>query len=201
MRFHTYLLPLALLFTSCAEYATVTGRKPVFKSFQSSAGTISSFERQLAKAGAAGKRDPFASLGDYLETARSAEDYLRKNPNDREARDSYNFAVARIFSCLRNSKNDPWAQPLRVPSDSGEFILDHRRDKRKAWYPGLYNFTPADEIEAKGIYVTDQMYKDGLGAPLVAVGKQQNEDARGNFGLDKVYYGVTATAKFEGRSA
>jgi len=199
MRLHVYLLPLALLFTSCSEYATVSGRKPVFRPGRTSAGAISSFERQLTKAGETGKRDPLRSLGDYLATAHSAEEYLRNHPDDREARESYNFAVARIFSYIKTSKTDPWAQPLRVPSDSGEYILDHRRDKRKGWNPGLYNFTPVDEIEAKGLYVTERMIKDGLGAPLVAVAKQRNEGARENFAVDRVYYGVTATAKFEGR--
>lgn len=120
MRPLVYLLPLALLFTSCAEYATITGRKPIFSPTRTSAGTISNFERQLAKAGETGKHDPLRSLGDYLATAHSAEEYLRNHPDDREARESYNFAVARIFSYIKTSKTDPWAQPLRVPSDSGE---------------------------------------------------------------------------------
>lgn len=199
MKWHHSSLALLVLFTSCSEYSTVSGRRPVFQSLHTATGAIAGIEQQLVRAGEAGKGDPLRSLGAYMAAAQSAEQYLRSHPDDREARSSYNFAVARIFSTIKAAKIDPWAQPLIVPTDSGNFVLDHPHDKRKAWNPSLYVFTPVDEIDAKGIYVTEHMVKDGLGAPLVAVGKYNNENARENFGLPKVYYGVTATASFQGR--
>ena len=200
MKFRLHLLALALLATSCSEYSTITDRRPVFQPLRSTAGAVANFEQQLMKAGQGGKkRDPFLSLGDYLSAAHSAELYLRDHPDDPAARGSYNFAVARIFTCLRTAQSDPWAQPLRVQSDSGEYVLDRRPDARKQWHPSLYDFKPVDEIDAKGLYVTEQMRKDGLGAPLVAVGKQVDQDARSNYTMDRVYYGVTAIARFEGR--
>ncbi len=199
MHYRLHLLALALFATSCSHYSTISDRKPVFLPLRTTASAVSNIEQQLMKAGQAGKRDPFNSLGDYLSAAHSAEQYLKTHPNDPAARGSYNFAVARIFTCLRNAQSDPWAQPLRVPSDSGEYVLDRRPDARKKWNPSLYDFKPVDEIDAKGLYVTDHMRKDGLGASLVVVGKQVDQDARSNYGMEKVYYGVTAIARFEGR--
>src|ERR1700751_175733 len=39
----------------------------------------------------------------------------------------------------------------------------------------------------------------GLALPIVAVGREANQDARANFSLPRTYYGVTAIARFEGR--
>jgi hypothetical protein len=50
-----------------------------------------------------------------------------------------------------------------------------------------------------GIYVTERTMRDGIGAPVVAVGRESNKEARANFSMDRVYYGVTAIARFEGR--
>lgn len=197
MRVHLYLL--AFTFTSCSHYSTISVRKPVFQPTHSATGTLSNFGQQLAKAWEVGERDPFGSLGGYLTVAHSAELHLQEHPDDRSARDSYNFAVARIFTAIRAAKADPWAQPLTVKSESGDYLLDYRHDSRKGWNPSLYHFTPVDEIHAEGLYVTEHMIKDGLGAPLVAVGKQNNTEARANFSISKMYYGVTAVAKFQGR--
>src|SRR5271166_3834020 len=63
----------------------------------------------------------------------------------------------------------------------------------------LYSFTPADQFDVHGTYVTQRTTRDGLGAPVVAVGREANQDARANFSLPRTYYGVTAIARFEGR--
>jgi pimeloyl-ACP methyl ester carboxylesterase len=198
MRPYLPLLSLALLITGCSHYATVSQRDPVFTNLRGNATTFSDYQHRLVKAVESGKRNPSHSLGNYLAAAKAAQEYLRSHPHDRNARESYNFAVARVFSSLRKSKADPWAGPFTAPSDSGDFLIEHSRDKRKGWNPSLYTFTPADEIEMKGIYVTERISKDGIGAPLVAVGKHNNKNARAEFSLPKVYYGVTAIADFEG---
>ena len=51
----------------------------------------------------------------------------------------------------------------------------------------------------QGTYVTRRVTRDGLGAPIVAVGREVNKDARANFALARTFYGVTAVAHFEGR--
>jgi len=78
-------------------------------------------------------------------------------------------------------------------------VLTHKPDPRPQWNPALYSFTPADQFDINGTYVTERTTRDGLGAPVVAVGREANQDARANFSLPRTYYGVTAIARFEGR--
>lgn len=196
MRVFCIPLAAAALLSACSQYSEISEVKPVFRPFKTAVTGLANIERQIETAGKA--TQPLASLGDYLAAAQAAERQLQQHPADKDARNSYNFAVSRVFSVIRKAKLDPWAQPLEVPTPNGTFVLDHRPDKRKAWYPGLYDFTPTDEIHAKGIYVNQHMLKDGLGATLVAVGKEENADARKNFSIPRVYYGVTALANFQG---
>ena len=126
----------------------------------------------------------------------AAADELGRNPKDEAARADYNFAVARIITTIRDGKLDPWSQPLRVPSAGGEYLLGHRHDKRKAWNPALYTLTPADQFDVRGTYVRQRSRKEGLGAPLVAVGLEKNPDARKNYTTARIYYGVTAVVTF-----
>ena len=111
----------------------------------------------------------------------------------------YNFALARVFTIIRDARLDPWTQPLAVPGANGGFILTHRPDPRPNWNPALYEFTPADQFDVHGKYVSERTIRDGLGAPLVAIGRDVYKEARTEFALPRIYYGVTAIARFEGR--
>ena len=86
-----------------------------------------------------------------------------------------------------------------MPANDGEFVLTHRPDPRPQWNPALYDFTPADQFDVRGTYVTERTTRDGIGAPVVAVGREVNKEARANFSMERIYYGVTAIASFEGR--
>src|SRR5258707_8488116 len=122
----------------------------------------------------------------------AAETALRQFERDlrgENARNDYNFAVARIIAIIRDAKLDPWTQPLRVPASGGDFVLTHKPDPRPQWNPALYTFTPADQFDVHGTYVTKRTTRAGLGAPVVAVGREVNKDARANFSFPRVYYG------------
>ena len=80
-------------------------------------------------------------------------------------------------------------------------MLSIKPDPRPQWNPSLYPFTPADQFDVKGQYVTDRTIKVGLGAPLVATGRDINKNAKENFALPRTFYGVTAVIRFEGRNA
>ncbi len=194
-----YLLLAGLLVVSCSsDYATVSERKPVFQPIRSATRTLVGFQQKIDQAA---KADPTASLGDYLSAARDAEQRLHSRPSDLEARHSYNFAVARVFSTFRKIGTTPWSQPMQIPGTDGGFRLSYRstHGSQKNWNPALYDFIPSDEIEIKGIYVENHVIRGGLGAPLVAVGKTNDKAARADFGMDKIYYGVTAMLDFRGR--
>lgn len=198
----TTLLALsALAFTGCSQYATVSETKPKFQPVRTAVGALVAAEKGISDALRRERRDPMAALGEYLSAAQVAAEQFTRNPSDIAARDAYNFAVARVLGVIQKAKLDPWTQPLPVPSAGGDYVLTRKPDPRPAWNPALYDFTPADQFDVGGTYVTERTVKQGIGAPTVAVGRGMNANAAKDFSLPKVYYGVTALIRFEGRRA
>ena len=195
------LLSAALAFAGCSQYATVSQKTPQFRPVHTTVGALESVEQGLTKALKEEKRKPLTALGEYLTVAETAAQQLAHQPGDTAARDVYNFAVARALGTIQKAKLDPWNQPLSVPTASGEFVLTRKPDPRPQWNPALYDFTPADEFDVKGTYVTEHEHKEGIGAPTVVTGRGMNKDAKKDFSIPKVYYGVTALIRFEGRRA
>lgn len=205
MRLHLPVLPLSALLActalaSCVRISEVKERRPTFRSIQTAPGASSEVERGITDGLRRSKREPMAALGNYIAAARSASQQLQLHPQDKGAREDYNFAVARIFTIIRDAKLDPWTKPLTVPAADGDFVLTRRPDARKTWNPALYEFTPADQFDVGGSFVKERSVKEGLGAPLVAVGRKENTDSRENFSLPRTYYGITALARFTGRT-
>jgi len=198
--FHFLLTFTACAFLSgCAQYATVSEKRPEFRPVRTTVGALVRGEQGIVGALEVGRRDPLEALGGFLTSAETAAQHLAGNPNDEAARTDYNFAIARVFSTIKQAGLDPWTQPLRVPAAGGDFVLTHKGDKRKAWNPALYDFTPADQFDVQGTYITEHTQKEGVGATLVAIGREKNKDSRENFFLERTYYGVTAVARFDGR--
>lgn len=200
--YHTHTLTALLLcatLTSCVRIAEVRERRPILRPVRTVVGTLLDAENRIADGLKRSKREPKAAMGDYLTAAQVAAEHLKHHPQDADARERYNFAVARVFTTIRDAKLDPWTQPLAVPAAGGDFVLTRRPDARKAWNPALYDFTPADQFDVGGSYMTERATKEGLGAPLVAVGREMNTDARPDFSIPRTYYGVTAVARFTGR--
>jgi len=191
----------ALSFAGCAKYASVSERRPQFQPLRSTAGALVSVQKGFAAAVLRERREPLPALGAYLAAAAAAERHLVLNPGDTEARDYYNFAVARVLGTIKQAKFDPWTQPLRVPGAGEEFLLTRKPDPRPAWNPTLYDFTPADQFDVKGSYVSKRVTKDGIGAPIVAISREENKDAAKDFTVPRIFYGVTAILRFDGRRA
>src|SRR5271157_3993293 len=200
-RYRQFAVPLitACALASCATYSKVSEKRPLYNAAAGAIGALASANAEIVRALQLDRRDPLAALGEYMTAAETAWRQLQRNPQDEPARHAYNFAVGRIIGTIRDGKLDPWSQPLRVPASAGEFVLTRKPDPRPQWNPGLYIFTPADQFDIHGTYVTERTTRSGLGAPLVAVGREINKDARTNFSFTRVYYGVTAIARFEGR--
>ena len=193
-------ITLGVMLSSCVQYAKVTEKRPRFRPVRNTVGALATVEQGIVNGLKRDRRDPMAALGDYLKAAEAASQQLASTPDDRVVRDDYNFAVARIISTIQNAKLDPWTKPLAVPSDDGvSYVLTRKPDARKRWNPALYDFKPADQFDVGGIYVNEHKTKEGLGAPVVAIGREPNADARENFFLDRTYYGVTAVVSFTGK--
>jgi pimeloyl-ACP methyl ester carboxylesterase len=188
---------LAALLAGCAQYASISETRPKFTPLRSTAGALVAAQEGLLQGLKNAGRQPLSALGGYLASAETAAEELQRNPHDEDARRAYNFAVARVFTTIQDARLDPWSSPLRVPAAGGEFVLTHQPDPRPQYNPALYDFTPADQYDVKGTYVTERTMKEGVGAPLVVVGKDLRKDSRQTFTTDRVYYGVTALVRFE----
>ena len=194
------LCPLALacfLATGCSQYASISERRPIFPA---SIGGGALAER-LKTALLTRKRQPTESLGALLVEAKNAAAQLEADSKNQPARDTYNFAVARIVETLQQAKLAPWSNPLRIPANGGDLILTAKKDPRPGWDPSLYKFVPADQFDVHGKYVSERSTKAGIGAPLVAIGREKNSRAREDFALPHIFYGVTAILRFRGQTA
>jgi pimeloyl-ACP methyl ester carboxylesterase len=191
-------ITVACALAGCATYSKVSERRPRFRPIASAVGELANAQAAIAKALQLDRSNPLAALGEYMSAAQISLRQFERDPRDENARNDYNFAVARIIATIRDAKLDPWTQPLRVPASGGDFVLTHKPDPRPQWNPALYTFTPADQFDVHGTYVTERTTRAGLGAPVVAVGREVSKDARVNFSLPRVYYGVTAIARFDG---
>jgi len=123
---------------------------------------------------------------------------LERNPTNATAVRDYDFGIARIFQIVHVAKLDPWSAALTIPSPAGDFTLTHKPDPRPEWNPSLYEFTPADEFDVGGKYVTERTTRFGIGAPIVAV-EREPKNRRADFAPSRIFYSVTVVAHFEGR--
>src|SRR6266478_7626916 len=84
-------------------------------------------------------------------------------------------------------------------ADNGRrFVLTYKPDPRPEWNPALYEFTPADEFDVGGKYVTERTTRDGIGAPIVAVEKEAGKNRRQKLAPSRIFRTVTAIAQFHG---
>src|SRR5437868_6706832 len=186
---------IAFVVAGCAQIAVVSEKRPAALPPSSGADRVATqtIDRALVEE----KKQPTVALGEFIAAAQDSLRQLDRNPANAEARRAYNFAVARIFTVVRDAKLDPWTHPMRVGAN-GEFTLTWKRDPRPEWNLALYDLIPADELDFKGTYVKDHVTKEGIGAPLVAKRELTAQQASAFFTPPYIYYSVTATAQFEG---
>jgi pimeloyl-ACP methyl ester carboxylesterase len=199
MRLRLCVLGIVLALAGCASpYAEVSPRKPRLTGPPGS-GSLASAEQKLTHAVSEERTHPLVALSECLDALSSATHELRRDPANATTMRDYDFAIARVFQIIHDAKLDPWTKPLMVPGPEGEFVLTHKPDPRPEWNPALYEFTPADEFDVGGKYVTERTTRAGIGAPIVAVEREHNKNARENFAPSRIFYSVTVVAHFEGR--
>ena len=203
---NTIMLAVAV-FTACAlagcsTYSKVSEKRPRYQPLGVATGAVTKAEAEIVEALRRERRDPLAALGGYLTAAETASHQLQRNPRDRRAQHEYNFAVARIVATIREAKLDPWTQPLRVPARRRRISCSRTGPTRAR--NGIRRSTISRRrISSTSTALTSasDTRKEGLGAPIVAIGREMNKEARTNFSLPRIYYGVTAVIRFEGRRA
>ena len=198
MQVRVWVAVAALALAGCVEYVKVKPRRPELTG-PPGAGELAAAEKAIARARTRKLLKPLAALGDLLDAMRTASEELRRDPQNTIAQRDYNFALGRAFEVVKENKLDIWSKPLTVPSPSGDYVLTHHRDPRPEWNPARYDFTPADQFDVGGQYVTQRSTRDGIGAPIVAVEREPDKKDRPRFAPSRMFYCVTVVAQFDGR--
>lgn len=200
-RLSTLLCCLVAL-SSCKHYATVSETRPQFRPLMATAGALGAAQHDITKALTQDAKNPQAALADLLSATEAAASELKRNPGNTAARDAYNFALARVFTKLRDAKIKAWDKPLTVSGTSGSWELTGTTTITKEPILGKIEFIPSDQIKTGGSYTKDRLTKAGLGAPLIGIMADASElKKKDRFvqGGKQLYYGVSAVARFEGR--
>jgi pimeloyl-ACP methyl ester carboxylesterase len=196
---HIVVAALATL-AACAPLAQVHQVSPSLGAQHGTSSQLQRAEQQIAAGQQLKASHPDRATGFYLACAESATSELRKNPKDRIALRDYNFALSRVFSVIRDAPFEPWTRPLNVPAPSGgEYLLTHRAIANRLWRPQDYELIPADELDVRGKFVVPRLTREGAGAALVAVRRDQAPQIPLRFAPPRVYTAVTAVAQFSGR--
>jgi pimeloyl-ACP methyl ester carboxylesterase len=190
-----------LILSGCAEIATVKQTTPRFAPVGTQGTELNVADRQLEGAEKLERSDPLRALGGYLASAHSAYAELDRHPTNRAARDLYNFAVARCIEVIERTPLDPWNKPLPVPSPDGEYVLTTARHPGADRNPANYTIIPADSIVIGGTYFEKRTTVPGVGAPVVAIGREEKMDFRKSYASRRLYAAATAIIRFQNHRA
>jgi pimeloyl-ACP methyl ester carboxylesterase len=190
-----FLLSLLVL-TGCTQIATVKPTTPRFATTGNQEPGLATAENRLRDAANLKGSNPLQALGNYLVSAHTASNRLRQNPDDTQARDLYNFAVARSIGVIQEAHLNPWDQALSVPTPEGVYSLTSVRHPKTDRDPAEYEIIPSDSLVIGGTYLERRVRIEGIGAPVVAIGREENKDFRKTFGARRLYGNATAIIRF-----
>ncbi|MEO5913188.1 MAG: alpha/beta hydrolase [Luteolibacter sp.] len=200
MLFRSVAISAILTLANCAQQYAEVKMKVATLQGPPGIGALASAENEIQRALQGDHSKPLVALGDCVEALDIASRELHRDPANATARRDYNFALSRIFEIIKNAKIDAWSKPLTIPSEHGDYLLSAKPDPRPEWNPALYDFTPADQFDVNGRYVTERTTRAGLGAPLVAAERvSKTEGRRENFVPSRIFRCVTPVARFQGR--
>jgi len=191
----------ALLVAGCSEIATVKHQDPRFPAAANETPELLAAEKQLETAKKFETSEPTRALGGYLAAAQAAARQLERNEGDTRARHLYNFAVARSIEVIESAPLDPWSHSLSVPGPDGEYVVTTLRHSGPDRDPADYVITPAASLVIGGSYFDKHVTVEGVGAPMVAAGREKKIDFRKHFTTPRLYAPVTAIIRFRGHQA
>jgi len=200
MKFHLSVT-LVLSLTGCAQIATVKPINPHLPANPTREATLVSAEQQVRDAQEKAPRDPLHALGEYLAAAETASNQLTRHPDDRQARDLYNFSVARAIGVIEDAHLNPWSHALTVPAPAGQYTLTTKRQVGSDRDPAAYEIIPSDSLTIGGQYLQERVTITGVGASVVAVGHEEKKDFRAQYTSRRLYAGATGVIRFRDHHA
>jgi pimeloyl-ACP methyl ester carboxylesterase len=182
----------------CAHLATV-------KTMQPRVPPIAASDEELAvatqKLTAAEREQPLTALGNDLSAVKLSLSVLEQRPSDSSAQSIYNFSVARAVENIERASLRPWRQATNVPFNQGSFLLTTPKPVDSEHDPSRYDLFPTDALKISGRFFKTSSRVSGIGAPLVAVGREENPRSRQQYKLRRVYAPATAVIQFSGQKA
>jgi hypothetical protein len=190
----------AAVFASCgcAHLATVKTTKPRVPTIIAGDDQLRTATEHLAHAERA---QPLLSLGEDLSAAKLSLQVLEQRPNDSLAQSIYNFSVARAVENLERAKIQPWQHKIDIVNDGSDYILTTPQPIDSEHDPSRYDLFPTDTLKISGRFFKTSSRVSGIGAPLVAVGREENPQFRQQYKLRRVYAPATAVIQFSGQKA
>ena len=188
-----------LCLAGCAQIATVRQHDVVYVA--SGKSELSMAEAELAIAQKAEQIDPLKALGGYLTAGDEAAGVLKRNPHDVAALHAYNYAVGRTLELIEREKLDPWHHPFSAPGPYKNYTVTGIVDPGPDRDPSNYEVIPTDTLTEGGSYFKEKVTRDGLGMPVVAVGRAVARDYRKSFALKRLYGTATGVIRFTGQTA
>ena len=158
-------------------------------------------EKKLTEAGQIERRQPLLALADDLAAAKVAADALNRARDNTNAEKLYNFAVARSVENVQRAQLQPWRRSINVSGPDEQYVLTTPQPIDAQHDPSKYDLFSTDALRLGGKFFKTPSKLEGIGAPLVAVGRGENIQSRQSYELPRVYAPVTAVVKFEGQRA
>jgi pimeloyl-ACP methyl ester carboxylesterase len=193
---------LALVLFGCcgcaAHLATVKTKAPRLSATVASEASLGPATEFLT---AAENEQPLSALGHDLLAARISSNVLERFPNNESARNIYNFAAARIVQDTERAGLEPWRHPINIGTDEGKYVFSSPKPADADHDPSRYDLFPTDTLEISGRFFKTSSRVSGIGAPLVAVGREENPQFRQQYRLRRVYAPATAVIQFSGQKA
>lgn len=193
------LLPFLFCLAGCAQIATVRHHDVVYVA--SGKPELVEAEAELAVVQKEEHVQPLKSLGGYLTVADEAAELLKRDPHDTAALHTYNYAVGRSIELVERERLDPWHHPFTATGPRKRYAVSGVVRPGPDQDPSDYEIIPTDTITEGGTYFQERVTRDGLGMPVVAVGRAISPNFRKTFALKRLYGTATGLIRFSGSSA
>ena len=187
-----------LVLCGCAHLATVKTTEPHIPTIVASDEKLVVATQKLT---AAEREQPLIALGNDLSAAKLSLGVLEQRPDDSSARSIYNFSVARAVENIKRANLQPWRKATNVPFNQGSFLLTTPKPVEPEHDPSRYDLFPTDTLKISGRFFKTSSRVSGIGAPLVAIGREENPQFRQQYKLRRVYAPATAVIQFSGQKA
>jgi len=182
----------------CAHLATVKTMQPRVPTIAASEDKLTVAKQYLS---AAERAQPIVALGDDLSAAKLSLQVLDQRPSDSWAQSIYNFSVARAVENVERAKIQPWQHKIDIVGDRSDYTLTTPKPIDPEHDPSRYDLFPTDTLKISGRFFKTSSRVSGIGAPLVAVGREENPQFRQQYKLRRVYAPATAVIQFSGQKA